>query len=292
MKILVLGGGGRLGAALAEKWGERHEVRALGRSEADLRDFKALRSVLADADFDVLVNSAALTSVDYCQEHEEEAFAVNGEVVEIMAELCRRKQAKLIQISTDYVFDGIAREPCTEDTEPRPISLYGASKLLGERLALEPDPGNLVVRVSWIFGPHRESFLESMLRRALRDDQVEAISDKWSAPSYSIDLATLMEPLLERGTGVVHLCNEGGCTWQEYGQAALTAAVEAGWPLKTQVVEPVALKSMGAFRARRPVYTVMATDRYREWTGQKPRPWQEAVAEYVRTLDPSKFGGG
>jgi dTDP-4-dehydrorhamnose reductase len=204
--------------------------------------------------------------------------------VAILADLCERKKARCVHISTDYVFEGNKTEPYTEEDEARPISIYGASKLGGERSLHSVSPEHLAVRVSWVFGPDRPSFVDQVLQRALEQESVAAIADKVAVPTYTLDAARLLRPLLEPGSasGVIHLCNTGSCTWQEYGQHALDCAVACGVALKARTVNPQKMADLKAFIARRPVYTAMSTRKLQSVTGLTPRPWQEAVEEYVR----------
>jgi len=284
--IVIVGSGGRLGAALLREWRAcGKQVIGFDRASLDLGDFPALRERLEPLDFDVLVNCAAQTNVDRCEREPEEAFRVNSGAVTTLAEICERKQARCIHISTDYVFDGTKRIPYVEEDEPNPISQYGESKLRGERGLLAVPDRHLVVRVSWVFGPDRASFVDQIVQRALDQDRVEAIADKVSVPTYTLDAARLLMELVDRPeiSGVVHLCNTGECTWQEYGQYALDCATANGLPLRTRVVEPLKLEEMKAFIARRPVYTPLDNAKFARLTGVMPRSWQEAVDDYVRT---------
>lgn len=257
----------------------------LNRALLDLANYRQIRERLDPLEFDVLVNCAALTNVDRCEREEAEAFRINSGAVAKLADVCARKRARCVHISTDYVFDGEKREPYTEDDEPNPISKYGASKLAGERGLHAVADKHLAVRVSWIFGPDRPSFVDQLLQCALEHDRVEAIADKVSVPTFTLDAAKLLRPLMEDAAidGVIHLCNTGACSWQEYGQHALDCAVAAGAPLRARKVEPLKLADMAAFVARRPVYTPLSTANYTRLTGITPRPWQEAVEDYVRT---------
>jgi dTDP-4-dehydrorhamnose reductase len=285
-RIVIIGSGGRLGAALLREWrAQGDEVLGLNRELLDLADYRQIRERLDPLDFDVLVNCAAITNVDLCEREEELAFRVNSGAVAKLADVCARKRARCVHISTDYVFDGEKREPYTEDDEPNPISKYGASKLAGERGLHAVADKHLAVRVSWVFGPDRPSFIDQILQRALEHDRVEAIADKVSVPTFTLDAAKLLRPLTEDAAidGVIHLCNTGACTWQEYGQHALDCAVAAGAPLRARMVEPLKLADMAAFVARRPAYTPLSTANYTRLTGVTPRPWQEAVEDYVRT---------
>jgi dTDP-4-dehydrorhamnose reductase len=183
------------------------------------------------------------------------------------------------------VFDGQKTEAYREEDEALPISVYGASKLRGETELHAVLASHLAVRVSWVFGPDRPSFVDQILKRALEHDIAQAIADKTAVPTYTLDAAKLLRPLLEPNAagGVVHLCNAGACTWQEYGQFALDRAAEAGVPLRTQTVLPQRMVELTAFIAKRPVYTAMATSKLTQLTGTSPRSWQDAVADYVET---------
>ena len=282
--LVILGSGGRLGAALARGYSQETRVIGFNHSQLDLASPQAIACALEPLDFDALINCAALTNVDYCETHAEEAFAVNARAVRQIAEICTRKAARCIHISTDYVFDGTKGEPYTETDTPNPLSVYGNSKRAGEIELLTASPDHLAARVSWVFGPDRPSFIDQILRRAQETDQLRAIGDKWSTPSYALDLVEWLRPLLRDRSvgGVIHLTQSGSCTWQEYGQHALDCAEQAGLPLKGRTVAFQSLASLEAFVAKRPISTVLSTRRFTELTGITPRPWQEAVADYIR----------
>lgn len=285
-RIVIVGSGGRLGAALVRKWRALgDEVIGLNRALLDLADYRQIDEQLEPLNFDALVNCAAITNVDLCEREEELAFRVNSGAVAKLADVCARKRARCVHISTDYVFDGEKREAYTEDDEPNPISKYGASKLGGERGLHAVADKHLAVRVSWVFGPERPSFIDQILQRALVAERVEAIADKISVPTFTEDAAQLLHPLVEDASidGVIHLCNTGTCSWQEYGQQALDCALAAGAPLRARKVEPLKLAEMQAFVARRPVFTPLSTAKYTRLTGITPRSWQEAVNDYVRS---------
>jgi len=256
----------------------------LKRADIDLASPESVERALRELDFDVLINCAALTNVDYCESHQEEAFAINAGAVGQMARICTQKNARCIHISTDYVFDGAKSEPYAEDDEAAPLGVYGASKRQGELELLAVSPNHLVVRVAWVFGPDRPSFVDQILKRALESEELAAIGDKWSCPTYTIDAAAMLRPLVREipAGGIVHLTQSGACTWQEYGQYALDCAAAAGVALKGRRVAFQAMADLKAFVAKRPVYTVLSTRRLETLTGRAPRPWQEAVSDYVR----------
>src|SRR5437868_14394809 len=153
--ITIIGANGRLGAALAREYSRDFEVRAFGRNELDLGNLDHVRSIVSETEFDLLINCAALTNVDYCESHRDEAFLINAEAPRLLAEICAEKSAKLVHISTDYIFDGKQDTPYIEKDPTAPLSVYAESKLAGEQEALALSPKNLVVRLSWVFGPDK-----------------------------------------------------------------------------------------------------------------------------------------
>ena len=287
MKIAIVGSRGRLGAALVRKWSAEHEVRGFARPDLNLLDPESIDRCLAEP-FDWVVNCAAQTNLDVCERQPEEARLANTVAARRIAENCGKIGARLIHISTDYVFDGRQREPYDEDAAPSPLSIYGQSKADGEYAVLASLREALVVRVAWIFGPEKPSFVDMLLSRALAHDKVAAIGDKWSTPSYTEDLAVWLEALIsaEPPGGIYHLCNSGECTWREYTEHALRCAAAQGLPVKTTEVASLALKDMESFIAERPVYTVMSTEKFQKLTKIEPRPWEDAVRDYIRDFPP------
>jgi dTDP-4-dehydrorhamnose reductase len=283
-RIVVLGAGGRLGAALVREYAHDCEVVGFNHAQLDLGAAEQLRSTLGSLDFDALINAAAQTNVDRCETHQEEAFALNAEAPRVLAEICRAKKARFVHISTDYVFDGEKREPYAEEDEARPISVYGESKREGERRALEANDGALIVRVSWVFGPDRPGFIDAILKKARAEDEISAVADKYATPTYTLDICALLKPFLTDRPegGLLHLANNGECSWQEYAQWALDCCHAEGIPMKASRVGAASLADMKNFIAKRPVYSVLGTAKYRQATGGTPRPWRDAVADYVR----------
>lgn len=282
MKVAVVGAGGRLGAALVREYREKFDLVGFDRRALDLASADQLREKIGALDVDVVINCAALTNVDYCESHREEAFWINAEAPRLLAEVCREKKTKLIQISTDYIFAGDKREPYREEDKARPISVYGESKQAGEQNVLGTEDRHLVLRVSWVFGPDRPSFVDGIIKRAQENERVDAIADKISAPSYTLDIAEALLRLMEVDAhGIFHFSNGGECSWQEYGQWALDCCRERGVLLKGGHVAPLKLADMKNFVARRPVYSVLSPVKYATLTGSSPRAWREAVADYI-----------
>src|SRR6266513_515745 len=251
MKLLVIGSAGRLGAALMREYQGEHDVAGFNHAQLDLSNFDTMREKLGETDFDVLINAAAFTNVDLCETQPDQAFRINAEAPRVLAEICSEKNAKLIHFSTDYVFDGEKRAPYNEEDEANPISLYGESKLAGEKNVLAAQNRHLVVRVSWVFGPDRPSFIDGMIKRAQENEKLDAIADKFSTPTYTLDVARMLRQFFpgaavagigdpgghfpktvvssETGVndpgysagdcgGMLHFANAGECSWQEYAQ--------------------------------------------------------------------------
>lgn len=286
-RVLILGSRGRVGAALVRAWSDRHDVHALARPELDVANLPALAQLLAGAEFDLLVNATGLTNVDLCEVARDEATTVNTAAPGLMARAAAEKNARLIHFSTDYVFDGVQTEPYREMDPARPLGHYGQTKLDGETAVLASSDRHVVVRVSWVFGPDKPSFVEMILERALANDRVEAIANKISSPTSALDLAEWLDPFLDAEAssapvgGLYHACNSGACTWQAYGQHVLDVAGRAGWPLRALSVDPIALADLKNFSAPRPPHTALETKKLAAVIGHPPRPWQEALEEYI-----------
>ena len=282
MKIAIIGANGRLGAALAREYARDFELTSFERRQLDLGQLDRVRSALAATKFELLINCAALTNVDYCESHREEAFVVNAEAPRLLAEIANEKSARLVHFSTDYVFDGKKTDPYVEEDKAVPLSVYGESKLEGEQRVLEASSQHLVVRLSWVFGPAKPSFIDQIIQRAREKDVVTAVADKFSAPTFTIDVAGWLRLVVEKNAhGILHLANNGGCSWQEWAQYAIDVCRSRGLPLKAERVEAVSLGDMKNFVAQRPVHTVLSTAKFTALTGVQPRHWREAVAEYI-----------
>jgi dTDP-4-dehydrorhamnose reductase len=280
----VVGSGGRLGAALMREYRDKFEVTGFNHTQLDLSNFNEMREKLRETDFDVLINAAAFTNVDLCETRRDQAFLINAEAPRVLAEICREKNAKLIHFSTDYVFDGEKRQPYVESDSANPISIYGESKRAGEKLVLATQDRHLIVRVSWVFGPDRPSFIDAMIKRAQENAEIDAIADKFSTPTYTQDIAEMLPQLFDLHVkgGILHFAGAGECSWQEYAQWALDCCREFGVSVKAKTVGALKLKDMKNWVARRPVYSVLSATKYTELTGVSPRAWHDAVVDYIR----------
>ena len=302
MKVLILGSNGRLGSSLVRRWATLPdiEVIALTRTQVDLSDpekAEAGLSIVAFGAGDVVVNCAAATDVDGCEHDHDLARKINAESPGRIARLCGERGVRFVHIGTDYVFDGELDRPYTEEDVPNPLSHYGVTKLEGDRVVLAASPLHVVVRVSWVFGPDKPSFVDAIVRRALTSPEAAAVHDKTSSPSYTEDmalwLAEFLKPMESPGAsntllpgGIYHLCNSGTCSWRGYGEYALECAKRHGIPVLTTKVAPLKLSDMKAFIAVRPPRTPLDTAKFTRATGITPRPWKEAVEAYFSNWNP------
>lgn len=285
-RIAIVGSAGRLGAYLADVLESDHSVIRLARQQLDLSDAGSIKRALEPLDYDLLIIAGALTAVDYCETHQEEAYAINTEGPGEIARISAAKGAHVTFISTDMVHGGDKAEPYTESDVPNPISVYGASKLKGEELVLAASVENLVVRISWVFGPGKPAFPEWIINKCCAEADVTLPGNKIACPTSCEDLAELLMPLLFGGGdkpagGIFNLCNSSPCTWREWGQLCIDTARDAGLPVIAREITGVPVDSVPAFVARRPVNSAMSTDKYTGVTGIRPRDWQDATREFL-----------
>ena len=223
MRVLITGAGGQLGHDLVDAFADgRYDVTATTHASMDLTDRDAVLASIIAAEPDVVIHGAAWTAVDACEGDPQKAFAVNAFGTRNVAEGARRTGAHVVYVSTDYVFDGTKEGPYCEWDDPRPRSVYGASKLAGER---ELDPGSTIVRTSWVCGAHGNNFVKTMLRLATERDTWGVVDDQRGCPSFTPDLAVAIKQLaVGRVPGVFHLSNQGPTTWYGFACGILEAA--------------------------------------------------------------------
>lgn len=274
-KTLIFGAGGMLGTALARVAPEPESTVSVPHPELDIRDRRAvLERIRAEAP-STIVNCAALTAVDACESRRREASEINGEAVAHLAEGARQVSAHLVQVSTDFVFDGRRSTPYREEDETGPLSVYGGTKLLGERRALAWDD-SLVVRTSWVFGPGGANFVATMAR-LLREGKkpLRVVADQTGCPTYSRFLARAIWELVGlRSRGVVHYRNREPISWHGFASAIAT---RLGDP---DEVEPISTEEL-ARPAPRPRYSVLDVSRFESLTGRGVERWSEGLEEYL-----------
>ncbi len=282
---VIIGSGGRLGSALQAACSSTHKVTGLARNDLDLQDLDSIGTVLGDLEYDTLWLTAALTDVDYCETHPGQTETVNTDAAAAIAEICAEKKAQLVLFSTDYVFDGTKGSPYVETDTTRPLNVYGRSKQQAEQQVLEVDGQNLVIRLSWLFGYGKPGFPDWAIKQAMASDSLAVVSDRKSSPTFTRDVIGALQAMIHGElelSGILHLCNQGVCTWQEWAQHCVDCAVAAGLPVVSHQVGNCRMSDIDAFTAARPAYSAMSTARYESLGGKPMRHWKDAVEVYVR----------
>ena len=225
MRVLITGADGQLGVDLVAVCAAAgDEVHAFDRVSLDVADRSQVFEAIASLEPEIVVNCAAWTAVDACESDPARAHNVNGLAVRHIAEACHRSYAHLVQVSTDYVFDGTLGRPYVETDATNPLSEYGRSKLFGEQEALTIGSGAAVVRTSWVCGRNGSNMVKTVLRLAAETPQLSFVSDQVGNPTFTQDLAPLLRTIaVERMRGIVHATNQGSCSWHEFAQAVVAA---------------------------------------------------------------------
>jgi dTDP-4-dehydrorhamnose reductase len=281
MKIVVVGAGGQLAAAIVEECAAAHDTVAVTRADLDTTDDAAVAKTMADARPDAIVNGSAFTDVDGAEDCPVVALNVNAFAVRALARAADAHNAALVHFSTDFVFDGTASVPYTEQDRPNPRSVYAASKLLGEWFALEA-PRAYVLRVESLFGraatgPVAKGSVAGILKTLLAGGSPKVFEDRTISPTYLIDGARATRQLLESAAppGLYHCVNSGLCTWLEFAQElARRLGIEPR-------ITPVRMADAG-LRAARPQYCALSNEKLRS-VGIMMPSWQDALARYVAT---------
>jgi dTDP-4-dehydrorhamnose reductase len=287
MKIIITGSGGLVGGSLARRFAERHDVLAPVRAQLDVTDGDAVRRLVLTETPHIVVNCAVI-GVDDCEREPDAARRINVEAPRALASACAEVGAEFLHFSTNYVFGGDEEKFYTASDEPRPINVYGHTKLAGERAALEASARTHVVRTSWVFGAGKNSFLSTAHRELLAFVRVRAITDTWASVTYVADLAARVERILERGRyGVYQVINEGVCTYLEFAQEAARLVGLSG-DEAARLIERVTEEGMNR-AARRPRYTPMRCLLSEELGFAPMRGWRDALADYVASDVRRKF---
>lgn len=282
MRVAVTGTTGRVGAALAKHFSRDHEVIALPRGEFDFSDPVSMAKRLEHLDCEIFLNPGGLTSLEACVDDPERAHQLNVGAPALLAEWAINRGVKLVHFSTDYVFSGVQKGLRTETEMPQPLSVYGQTKLAGEQAVLA-DPGNLVLRVSWVLGPEKPSFLDAVIRDAIAGRPISAIADKFSLPTHTRDLCGWTETLIKRqASGLFHACQCGPpVSWHGMAELAVDELLRLGRLAAAPEVFATKLDETTAFRAKRPRHTAMSTAKLEQTLGEKPRDWRDVVRGYA-----------
>ena len=259
-KTILFGAPGMLGHSLQEVFPNAH---FFGHRNIDITDEDAIKKLIKRERPAIVINAAAYTDVDGCEDNRVYAFAVNGNGPGYIAQACAEVDATLVHFSTDYIFDGTRKE-YREDDRPNPINKYGESKLLGEVSVAKNLENYRIVRTSWLYGSHGKNFVDTILALSHQIPLVRVVNDQVGKPTYTVDLANKVPLIISCDPGIYHITNEGQCSWYEFASAFIPNAT----PCSTEEFPR---------KAKRPAYSVLTN------TKTPPlRHWKEAVQEYIQ----------
>ena len=276
MRVLVLGAQGMLGKDLVPILSLKKQVLARDIDDFDITDDQRVEREIKALHPQVVINAAAYTNVDGCEAKKELAFSVNADAARKVALGCRAAGARMIHLSTDYVFDGSSTIPYREEDPPAPLNVYGASKLQGEWNIREILEDHLIIRTAWLYGHYGKNFVGTILRLADQQEELRVVNDQRGAPTFTRDLSRAIDRLLqEKIAGTLHVTNSGACTWFEFARQILKEKQKnAVW------VIPITSAQL-ARPAKRPANSMLDCSRFQKIIGQKMRPWEEALKEYL-----------
>ena len=284
-KIVITGAGGMLARSLAETLKQRGvDAIPLGRAALDIADENSVQHMFREHRPTLVLNCAAHTKVDLCEDEPAKADAINGYAVGTLAMLSREYGATLVHYSTDFIFDGSSKRPYRVDDPVNPISAYGRSKLLGEQqLQAKPPPRWLIVRTAWAYGVGGVNFPKIIVDRARQGQPLKVVDDEIGSPTYTLDLAQATLDLLDRdANGIWHVTNSNQVSRYEYARAILDE-----FALKTELT-PITTADWFEIRpkqARRPAYSVLDLDPIAGLVGKPMRPWREALRAFHEEVD-------
>ncbi len=292
-KICVTGAKGQLGQALMLQLAPLGERIGIDRKILDLTDFPALEEFWAQVQPDVVINAAAYTAVDKAEEEVDVALRVNGEVPAKLAELARSSGAKLIQISTDYVFDGRKNRPYVETDVTDPLSSYGRSKWLGEQAVQNSGACFAIIRTAWVYGAGiTGNFVKTMLRLGREREELRVVYDQVGSPTWTVDLARAIADFIpefnDQTQGFYHYTNSGVTSWYDLAIAIFEEAQNLGFPLKIKRVIPITTDQYPT-PAQRPAYSVLSTTKLSQLLGKYPPHWRQSLRQMLEQYIPNNL---
>jgi dTDP-4-dehydrorhamnose reductase len=260
VRLLLLGAGGQVGRAVAATTCGPHELIARTRAEVDIADAQAVSRVVSEARPDWIINGAAYTAVDLAEDEPARAAAINDAAVGVLAGAAARAGARLLHLSTDFVFDGAARRAYLPDDAAGPLSVYGATKLAGEKKALAGGAQAIVLRTAWVYAATGKNFVLTMLKLMRERDQLRVVSDQIGAPTWATGLARAVRDLIEAAApaGIYHWTDLGLASWYDFAVAIQDEALERGLLARAAAIVPIATSEYPT-KARRPAFSVLDT---------------------------------
>ena len=283
MKILLIGTLGQLGTELIPLLTPQGNLTAVDRDTLNLADSDSVRQIVRQVKPDIIVNAAAYTAVDKAESEPELAIAVNGTGVGVLAEEVQTLGARLIHISTDYVFDGTQSQPY-QDTDPtNPLGIYGQSKLLGEQKITASGANAIIIRTAWVYGIGGPgNFVKTMLRLGGQREEIRVVTDQIGSPSWTRDLAGAIVHLVENpaAPGIYHYTNSGVCSWYDFAVAIFEEAALLGYPLQVQRVIPISTAEYPT-PTKRPAYSVLSCAKINAVLGTHPPHWRQSLRQML-----------
>jgi len=267
-----------LGSDLMQSSSDAQHIVGTDIEDFDITDHKETLRALLEIRPQWVINVAAYTQVDRCEEEIELAFRINAEGVRNLALACKEIHAKLLHVSTDYVFDGKKQKAYVEEDPPLPISVYGRSKLQGESYVQDILDDFTIIRSSGLYGKKGINFVNTIVEMAKKKDEFTVVNDQWVSPTYTIDLSKAIGLLMGISSkGIFHVVNDGYCTWYQFACKVLELTGS-----KSKVI-PISSDQLNR-PAKRPGFSALSCKKFTEVTGMKPRSWEEALTEYVSFL--------
>jgi dTDP-4-dehydrorhamnose reductase len=284
MNILITGVKGQLGHELYDMLDGKETVTGIDIEDVDITDAQKVHEYINDFQPDVVIHPAAYTNVDACESNVDLAYKVNAVGTQNIASACLNTGAKMVYVSTDFVFDGQKEEPYIEFDTPKPLSIYGKSKLAGEMLAGRILNRLFIVRTAWLYGLNGNNFVKSILSQAKEKDTLTVVNDQWGTPTYTKDLAEVICRLIYTdGYGIYHATNNGQCTWYDFAKKILEYA-----GMEHVNVLPITTDELDR-PAKRPRYSVLRNFMLELTIGDTMRPWEDALKEYIIKLEEYKL---
>ena len=281
MKILVTGVNGQLGNELVKRLSGRHDVIGFAREQLDLSNPAAVESKISGHSFDWLINCAAYTQVDLAEDEIDLSNRINCDSVQAMANAVAAQNARMLQVSTDFVFNGKHSCPYQEDNVIDPIGQYGHSKAEGERAILQTLSSALLIRTGWVCGGHGKNFVKTILRLAHDRDKLTVVDDQIGTPTFTVDLAQAIEQLVTtNASGIYHFSNEGVASWYDFAVAIVEEGKEHGILTKDCKVMPIPCKSYPT-KATRPAYSVLSKAKIRPVLGYDIPHWRTSLRNLI-----------
>ncbi len=285
MTILVTGAKGQLGREMVlALQADGEAVIAIGREEVDFSRPDQVVQAIAGYGAEQVINCGAYTQVDKAEEEAGLAFTINRDAARAVAEGVRLSGGRLLHVSTDFIFGGEQSTPYREDDAANPLSVYGRSKLEGERVVLEVLPEALIVRTAWVYGAHGHNFVKTILRLAGERRELKVVDDQLGTPSWTGDIVSAMRALIKAdASGVYQFTNEGVASWYDFAEEIVAGARQAGFPVVAETVRPIPTTEF-PLPAMRPAYSVMSKVKIRGVLGYPIPHWRASLKKMLNTL--------